>query len=118
VSELRALLTRERGPALTRSEAEERLLALVRQAGLPAPECNVRIAGHEVDFLWRASRLIVEVDGYAFHGSRDAFERDRRRDAELQAVGLTVVRLTWRRLVHEPEAVVALLARRIAPASA
>jgi very-short-patch-repair endonuclease len=56
---------------------------------------------------------VVEVDGYAFHGSRAAFERDRRRDADLQAAGLTVARLTWRRLVDEPEAVVAHLARAV-----
>ena len=107
------MLSREAGPAFTRSEAEERLLRLIRKARLPEPECNVRIAGHEVDFLWRSSGLVVEVDGYAFHGSRAAFERDRRRDADLQAAGLTVARLTWRRLVDEPEAVVAQLARAV-----
>lgn len=111
VAALRALVAREAGPALTRSQAEERLLSLIRRARLPEPECNGRVAGHEVDFLWRASRLVVEVDGYAFHGSRAAFERDRRRDTDLQAAGLTVARLTWRRLVDEPEAVVAQLAR-------
>ena len=113
VAVLRDLLSREAGPAFTRSEAEERLLRLIRKARLPEPECNVRIAGHEVDFLWRSSGLVVEVDGYAFHGSRAAFERDRRRDADLQAAGLTVARLTWRRLVDEPEAVVAQLARAV-----
>ena len=68
-------------PAMTRSEAEARFLALVRAAGLPEPETNVRVAGYEVDFLWREQRLVVEVDGFAFHSSREAFERDRRKDA-------------------------------------
>jgi very-short-patch-repair endonuclease len=62
---------------------------------------------------WRAERLIVEVDGYAFHGGRAAFERDRRRDAELQAEGLRVMRVTWRQLVGEPDAVVARLTRAL-----
>ncbi|MEK6271186.1 MAG: DUF559 domain-containing protein [Actinomycetota bacterium] len=98
---------------LQRSPAERRLLSLVRAAGLPAPELNVRLGRFEVDFLWREARLIVEVDGYAFHGGRAAFERDRRRDAELQAEGLRVMRVTWRQLVGEPDAVVARLTRAL-----
>jgi hypothetical protein len=61
VPALRRALRHE--PALTRSEAEARLLDLVRAAGLPTPATNVRIAGYEVDLLWRTHRLIVEVDG-------------------------------------------------------
>src|SRR5688500_4274350 len=95
---LRAMLDREQGPALTRSEAERRLLELVRAAALPSPEANAKLAGFEVDFLWSDSRLVVEVDGYAFHSSRTAFERDRRRDSELQAQGFRVVRVTWRQI--------------------
>ena len=74
----------------------------------------MRVAGHEVDLLWRAQRLIVEVDGFAFHASRAAFERDRLRDANLLAAGYRVIRITWRRLTREPEAVVAALAAALA----
>jgi very-short-patch-repair endonuclease len=108
---LEALL--DTGPALTRSEAERRLVALVRAARLRRPECNIRLFGYEVDFLWREERLVVEVDGYAFHSSRSAFERDRRRDADLQAHGFVVMRVTWRQLVEEPHALVARLAQRL-----
>jgi very-short-patch-repair endonuclease len=104
----------EHEPQLTRSEAEHRLLALIRAASLPPPRTNVRIHGHEVDLIWPRQRLIVEVDGFAFHSSRTAFERDRRRDAELQARGYRVVRLTWRQIVREPEAVVARVATLLA----
>ncbi len=68
----------------------------------------------EVDLLWRRERLIVEVDGFAYHSTRQAFERDRARDAALQAAGYRVVRFTWRQIIHEPHAVVAQLARLIA----
>jgi very-short-patch-repair endonuclease len=51
----------------------------------------------------------VEVDGFAFHGGRDAFERDRTRDAQLQAHGYRDMRVTWRQLTTRPEAVVARL---------
>jgi very-short-patch-repair endonuclease len=100
--------------AVTRSEAERRALAVIRRAGLPRPLTNIRVAGHEVDLLWREHRLIVEIDGYAFHGHRKAFERDRRRDAALLAAGYRVMRITWRQLTEEPLALVANLARALA----
>jgi very-short-patch-repair endonuclease len=105
-------------PSLTRSEAERRLLALVRAANLPPPRTNVRVGPYEVDFLWPSQRLIVEVDGFAFHSTRAAFERDRVRDAELQARGYRVIRVTWRQLTNEPHAVVARLAAALALAAA
>lgn len=111
VPALRRLLEQAREPRLTRSEAEERLLMLIRKSGLPAPRTNVKLDTYEVDFLWSAARLVVEVDGFAFHSTRAAFERDRRRDADLQARGLTVMRLTWRQIVEEPEATVVRLTR-------
>lgn len=77
---------------------------------LPRPEANAMVGRYEVDMLWRRQRLIVEVDGYAFHSGRAAFERDRRRDAALQAAGYRVVRFTWRQITLEPHAVVARLA--------
>jgi hypothetical protein len=60
-------------------------------------------------------RLIVEVDGYAAHSGRRAFERDRRKDAALQAQGYRVLRLSYRQVMNEPERTVATittLARR------
>ncbi len=71
---IRQLLALERAPALTRSEAERRLVHLIRAAGLPAPEHNVRVLGLEVDMLWRRQGLVVEVDGFAYHSGRAAFE--------------------------------------------
>jgi very-short-patch-repair endonuclease len=110
----RCALTTE--PQLTRSEAERRLQRLIKAARLPRPVTNTRVAGWEVDALWPAQRLVVEVDGYAYHGNRAAFERDRRKDAQLTAAGYTVIRITWRQLKDEPLAVVALLARLLRPA--
>ncbi len=89
------------------------MLALVRAARLPMPDVNVRVGPIEVDFLWREERLVVEVDGFRFHSSRAAFERDRRRDAELQAGGLRVMRVTWRQLTREREATLARIARAL-----
>ena len=61
------------------------------------------------DFLWRAQRLAVELDGHAFHGTRQAFERDRRRDQQLVVAGYRVVRFSWRQVVEGQAEVVATL---------
>jgi very-short-patch-repair endonuclease len=110
IGAFRAVVGSADEPAFTRSEAEKRLLALVRAAALPLPRTNTRIAGLEVDAVWPQQRLVVEVDGFQYHGTRPAFERDRTRDARLLVAGYRVLRITWRRLVREPEAIVAILA--------
>jgi very-short-patch-repair endonuclease len=110
---LRELLKGERNPALARSQAEERFLSLVRRARLPAPETNVRLGSYELDFLWRDQRLAIEVDGFAFHGDRGAFEADRRRDADLAASGIQVLRVTWRQITEEPEATLVRMVRAL-----
>jgi predicted transcriptional regulator of viral defense system len=101
-------------PPLTRSEAERLLLALVAAHGLPRPSTNVVVAGQEADAIWRDAGLIAEVDGYATHGTRSAFERDRRRDQRWRDAGWTVERFTYRQLTGEPERVADVLARRLA----
>jgi very-short-patch-repair endonuclease len=113
---LRAIVERAGGPALTRSEAEARFLALVRRARLAAPEANVRIAGREVDFFWRAERVAVEVDGYRYHGSRARFESDHRRATHLAAHGVHVIPVTWRQVVDDEVGTAADLARALAHA--
>lgn len=110
---LRGLVAGDAQPALTRSEAEERFLELVRKARLPAARSNARVGGYEVDFYWREQRFIVEIDGFAFHSSAARFESDRRRDAVLAAAGVRVIRVTWRQLATEPEAVLARVAQAL-----
>ena len=110
VGTLRALLRNETERGFTRSEGERRMSKLVRAAGLPEPLVNSRLEGYIVDFLWPECRLIVEVDGYRYHGHRGAFERDRRKDMALLAAGYRVMRVTWRQLRNEPLLIAAMLA--------
>jgi very-short-patch-repair endonuclease len=112
---LRCVLTDFATPSLTRSEAERRLIELIRKAQLPHPIANAGIGRYEVDLLWPGQQLVVEVDGFAFHSSRQAFERDRARDAALQVAGYRVIRFTWRQIVREPYAVAATLAAVLHP---
>lgn len=102
----------------TRSELERRFLDLCRNAGLPAPEVNVVVEGFEVDALWRDQRLIVELDGYEYHRTRAAFERDRARDIALQLAGYRVLRVTWRQLHDDLGSVVDAIRALVSPRSA
>ena len=111
---LRAILTeRLRSSTLTRTKLEERFLALCRAARLPQPRVNEWIAveptGYEADFLWRERRLIAEVDGWEDHGTRRAFEHDRRRDQRLMLLGYRVVRFTWLQVTQDPASTTATL---------
>jgi len=99
------------GTTLTRQELEERFLALCRSHDLPRPDVNAWIAlpptGAEADFMWRAQRLDVELDGRDVHMTPQAFESDRLRDQRLQVAGWRVVRFTGRQLKDDPRRVAA-----------
>ena len=112
VGALRALL-RSGQAGLTRSELEDAFLTLVDRAELPRPRVNL-VLEHargrvEADCVWPHAGVVVELDGYASHGTRLAFERDRARDRALQVAGWRVVRVTWRQLVEQPDAIAAEL---------
>lgn len=96
-------------PEDTQSPLEDRVLDLCREYDLPMPVTGATVLGHEVDAFWPARRLTVEADSWKFHGHRGAFERDRERDAAMQAAGYRVIRLTHRRLEREPDVVAAQL---------
>jgi very-short-patch-repair endonuclease len=113
---LRAILD-DAGKArgVTRRELERRFAALLTKTDLPSPHRNadVAVAGRffEVDCLWRAQRLIVELDGGFVHKTWRSSERDRERDRLLMADGWRVVRITWRQLRDDAPAVIADLRR-------
>jgi very-short-patch-repair endonuclease len=95
------------GTTLTKSDLEELFLALCRTAGLPRPRVNGDVEGFEADFVFADHRLIVETDSWRHHKSREAFERDRRRDAIHAAAGWRTLRFTWRQIENEPRTVAA-----------
>jgi predicted transcriptional regulator of viral defense system len=103
---------------IVRHELEHRFLELVREAGLPMPETNAKVPTrrrtYEIDCLWRAQRVAVELDGRAAHARTMAFEPDRRKDAALNAIGLRPLRFTWQRVTTESREVIAELAATLA----
>ncbi len=86
----------------TRSEWEDAFPAFCRRYGLPDPGLNAIVAGHEVDALFPEEKLIVELDSWAHHSTRESFESDRNRDADTLAVGHNTVRITWERMRGQP----------------
>ena len=97
-----------------RSGAEVRALEVLRDAGRPFPELNVRIAGEEADLSWARWRLVVEIDGGPFH--LDVGE-DARKQAAWESAGWTVRRLDSDAVYDLPGRLIALAARPNVPRS-
>jgi len=114
---IRALIDAGQTPEDTQSPLEDRVLDLCHEHHLPLPVTGARVLGREVDAFWPAQKLMVEADSWKFHGHREAFERDRARDAAMQAEGYRVIRLTYRRLEREPAAVASQLRRLLTSGS-
>jgi very-short-patch-repair endonuclease len=91
---------RQKEEDLTRSWLERRFKAMCSRHRLPLPEVNAYVGPHEVDFLWRDAKLVVEADGWDTHKGRQAFEDDRAKDAEVRALGFTVQRFTHRQITQ------------------
>jgi hypothetical protein len=114
VARVNAVVSTDDTPS--RSDWERAFPTFCLRHGLPRPTVNPVVCGYEVDALFTEEKLIVELDGWAFHASRSAFEKDRERDAQTLLAGFATVRITWRRIteapVHEAERLQAILAAR------
>jgi very-short-patch-repair endonuclease len=87
------------------SVLEKVMAHLIDRYGLPPVVFHPIIEGYEVDFRVCGTPVILECDGWKYHGlDRENFERDRDRDADLIAAGWIVVRFTYRAIVSRPAA--------------
>jgi len=100
--------------AQTLSILEDRFVTLCQRSGLVTPEVNARVDGLMVDALWRDARLIVELDGYAAHGTPAKIEQDRRRELALRTRGYAVLRYTWAQVTQNPDQVLSDLQAALA----
>ena len=93
-----ALLSYGGGGPAAASPLEVRLARRLGRSKLPKPvrQHEVRVAGARryLDFAWPEARVAVEVDGYRWHSSRGAWERDRARLRELRRAGWTILHAT------------------------
>lgn len=91
------------GDEIPDSALEVHFARLLSDARVGDFSFHLVVNGAEVDFAFPRERLVVETDGWEFHGTREAFETDRRRDAELIAAGWRVMRFTWRQVTEQPK---------------
>ena len=100
------------------SKFATRFFSLCMDYGLPTPKLGVHVDGgdrlYEVDALFEAERVIVELDGRQVHGTARNFQTDRRRDSVLAARDYQTLRYTWHRLCNEPAAIANELRRILA----
>ena len=93
-----ALLSYAGGGRAAASPLEARFARRLGRSDLPPPlrQHQVRAGGGNryLDFAWPAVRVAVEVDGYRWHSSRGAWERDRARLRELRRAGWTILHAT------------------------
>lgn len=106
---LRELIGSTKPVGITRNDFEEAFVALVDAYGLPRPRMNADLALRgrffQIDALWEAERVAVELDSRGVHDTPRNFESDRLRDRILLAEGWRTMRVTWRQLQEEPEAI-------------
>jgi very-short-patch-repair endonuclease len=93
------------------AESERRFIRLIKKAGIHGWSVNapMTVMGETFypDFCFTRERVIVEVDGWAWHHSPQRFQRDRSRQNALVLQGWLVLRFTWFDLVDRPEWVLA-----------
>jgi very-short-patch-repair endonuclease len=94
---------------VTDTRLEQRLLRIVRGAGLPLPITQRHLGGGRVDFFWPRLGLIVEADSLRYHRTPAQQRADRLRDQKHAAAGLTTLRFTHWQIFFEPEHVRATL---------
>jgi very-short-patch-repair endonuclease len=104
---LRAVLNGD--TRVTLSKLEQRFLALLEHEGLALPQTNRPAGARRVDCRWPSHRLTVELDGYRYHRSRHAWERDRRREREARARGDEFRRYTYGDVLEQPALMLAEL---------
>jgi very-short-patch-repair endonuclease len=103
------------------SVLEMAMAALLDAHLLPTPSFHHVVTTsartYELDFALVEHRIDIEVDGWAFHGGRAAFEADRIRDTELVAIGWLVLRFTWHQVRQRPSWVAARIADAVSQRS-
>lgn len=102
---------------LTATDVEQKLAADIWASDLPKPEPQFPIKlsseTNYFDFAYPGALLAIEVDGYAWHGGRKSFERDRERDVESGLLGWTVLRFTWAQVMFKPDYVLGAIRQHL-----
>jgi len=99
------------------SHAERVMHELLAAAGIKGWVANhaLRLEGRWVipDILFEEHRLVLEVDGYAYHSSVDEWQRDLDRQNVLVSARYRVFRFTWNDLTDDPTKVIRRVRRAL-----
>ena len=109
---VRELLEYADGRAESGMESEARLVMI--DYGVPMPELQYEIRAldgtvHRVDFAWPEQQVVAEYESIDWHSGRIAMIRDKKRYADFQDLGLTVIPIVVDDVRCEPQR----LARRL-----
>jgi very-short-patch-repair endonuclease len=94
--------------------AERLLVRLLRESGATGWRCGVPASNYLIDLAFPASRVAIEVDGWAWHMDAERAQGDKRRRNALVRQGWTILRYTWLDLTSRPRAVIAEIAHAVA----
>ncbi len=116
------LMDRGDGYVAPASELERRFIDIVRRAGLPVPERELDLgdADHwigRVDFVFRAAKLIVEVDGRMYHTAFLDIDADHARDRQFVELGYRTARYSYADVKDNPLGVERSLRRSLRAAA-
>jgi very-short-patch-repair endonuclease len=111
LARVRRVLDRRLEGGPSDSELEMRVVRVLRRARMPLPvrQHEVWLGGRllaRADLAYPDRRLLIELDGWSAHGTRRAFQADRRRQNSLVLAGWTLLRFTWADVVESPAAVI------------
>ena len=84
------------------SKTEDILFESMKNLGLK-PDRQYPISKHHVDFAFPREKLIVEVDGWQYHKSREQREIDEKRRDIAENLGWRVKRFTAEEVYDNPE---------------
>lgn len=96
------------------SDLETRFEQECRKAGISGLLRQVHIGPYVADFAEPRSRVVVELDGLASHGTAAALQRDLARQNYLVLEGWTILRFTWDDVSKRPDQVTAGVGRALA----
>jgi hypothetical protein len=99
------------------SVLESRMSRALSDHGIPAPRAELRWGPggrYRLDYAYPELRLVIEVNGWAFHSSPEQARHDATRRNALQAGGWTVLEFDWYQVTCESGRVAAAVAAAIA----
>jgi very-short-patch-repair endonuclease len=102
------------------SVLESRTLRLLRQHRIQPLACEVRMGPggrYRVDLLL-APRVVMEVDGFAYHADPEQVAEDKRRRTRIRLDGTVLLDYTWRDILYDSRRVMREVRQALAGAAA